>query len=169
MTPEGTLSLVVFLMTSSAVLLAAILVSGRKARLDARLEDLSGSGDVAPDALSMADFARSALPRMGSALVPTDEGERSLLKSRLIQAGFYGRQAMPIFLGVKLLCMVAPALVGFAVSTVGLLPMQKAVLGGACLGILGMIGPSFWLDGAKKKRQGKFRRALPDALDLLVI
>jgi tight adherence protein C len=32
-----------------------------------------------------------------------------------------------------------------------------------------MIGPSFWLDGRKKKRQTNFRRSLPDALDLLVI
>jgi len=32
-----------------------------------------------------------------------------------------------------------------------------------------MIGPSFWLDGCKKKRQTSFRRSLPDALDLLVI
>jgi tight adherence protein C len=37
------------------------------------------------------------------------------------------------------------------------------------MGILGMIGPSFWLDSAKAKRQTMFRRALPDALDLLVI
>jgi tight adherence protein C len=32
-----------------------------------------------------------------------------------------------------------------------------------------MIGPSFWLEGRKDKRQTSFRRALPDALDLLVI
>ena len=47
--------------------------------------------------------------------------------------------------------------------------MRYAVLGGACLGIGGMIGPSFWLDSQKKKRQTNFRRALPDALDVLVI
>jgi len=32
-----------------------------------------------------------------------------------------------------------------------------------------MIGPSFWLDRRKKARQMAFRRALPDALDVLVI
>jgi tight adherence protein C len=32
-----------------------------------------------------------------------------------------------------------------------------------------MIGPSFWLDSRKGARQTTFRRALPDALDLLVI
>ena len=32
-----------------------------------------------------------------------------------------------------------------------------------------MIGPSFWLDDRRKRRQVKLRRALPDALDVLII
>jgi tight adherence protein C len=169
LTSEGIITLVVFLMASSLVLMVYTLVSGRRARLDARLTDLAGGGEGPPETTSMADFARSTLPRMGTALVPSDEGERTLLRSRLVHAGFYGRQAMPIFLGAKMLLMAAPALLGFAAGTVGLLPEQYGLLGGACLGILGMIGPSFWLDSMKAGRQSKFRRALPDALDLLVI
>ena len=169
MTSEGMITLVAFLMASSGVLLVFTLVSGRNSRLDARLDDLSGRGDSHPEPDAMAAFARTALPRMGTALVPTDEEERTLLKTRLIHAGFYGRQAMPIFLGVKMLLMVAPALVGLAAGMVGLTTVQYGVIGGACLGILGMIGPSFWLDNMKAKRQSRFRRALPDALDVLVI
>jgi tight adherence protein C len=168
-TSEGIITLVAFLMVSSVVLMVYTLVSGRRAQLDDRLGDLTGQGETPPETTSMADFARSALPRMGTALVPSDAEERTLLRTRLIHAGFYGRQAMPIFLGVKMLLMVAPTLVGFAAGTVGLLPVRSGLLGGACLGILGMIGPSFWLDSQKAKRQTKFRRALPDALDLLVI
>jgi tight adherence protein C len=176
MTPEGTITLVVFLMASSAVLLAWTLIGGRRARVDARLDVLSGrvgggavGGLPGDPPTTMAKFARDTLPRMGTALVPTDEEERSQLKGRLINAGFYGRQAMAIFLGVKMILMVAPAGLGFAAAVAGLLPMQPAVLGGACLGILGMIGPSFWLDKKKAARQSTFRRALPDALDVLVI
>ncbi len=169
MTSEGMISLVVFLMASSAVLLIFMLVWGRKAPLDDRLDDLSGKARFQAESRSVADFARSALPRMGTALVPTDDGERNLLKTRLVQAGFYSRQAMPVFLGVKMLLMVAPALIGFALGTVGLVPLRAAVMAGACLGMLGMIGPSFWLDRMKSRRQGLFRRGLPDALDLMVI
>ena len=43
----------------------------------------------------------TTLPRIGTALVPTDEEERTLLKTRLIHAGLYSRQAMAVFLGVK--------------------------------------------------------------------
>lgn len=180
MTPEGTITLVVFLMTSSAVLLTWTLIGGRRARLDTRLDDLSGRGRARgvvlggtpgdlPPSSTMAQFARDTLPKMGTSLVPTDEAQRSQLKGRLINAGFYGRQAMAIFLGVKMLLMVAPAGLGFAAGVVGLVPLRLGVLGGACLGILGMIGPSFWLDKKKAARQSRFRRALPDALDVLVI
>ena len=49
---------------------------------------------------------------MGQRLVPEDEEERTQLQTRLIHAGLYGRQAMVVFLGVKMLLMVAPPLVG---------------------------------------------------------
>src|SRR5688500_2174078 len=111
MTSEGMITLVAFLMASSGVLLVFSLVSGRSSRLNTRLDDLMGRGDSVEVPDSMASFARTALPRMGTALVPTDEEERTLLKSRLIHAGLYGRQAMPIFLGAKLLLMIAPALI----------------------------------------------------------
>ena len=169
MSSEGMITLVAFLMASSGVLLVFTLVSGRNSRLYTRLDDLMGRGDSQHEPDSMASFARTALPRMGTALVPTDEEERTLLKTRLIHAGFYGRQAMPIFLGVKMLLMVSPALVGLAAGLVGLTTVQYGVIGGGCAGILGMIGPSFWLDNMKAKRQSRFRRALPDALDVLVI
>lgn len=168
-TPETMVPLLVFLMVSSALLLAFTLVGGRRTRLDARLDDLSGRAEALPEPDAMAEFARTALPRMGTALLPEDEQQRTLLQSRLVHAGLYGRQAMVFFLGVKLLLMIAPALVGLAAGAAGLLPLRVAVLGGACAGILGMIGPSFWLDRRKTARQMNFRRALPDALDVLVI
>jgi tight adherence protein C len=76
---------------------------------------------------------------------------------------------MVVFLGVKTVLMIAPTLLGVAASIVGLVTMQEGLIFGACLGIGGLIGPSFWLDQMKRKRQTNFRRALPDALDVLVI
>jgi tight adherence protein C len=106
---------------------------------------------------------------MGTHLVPTDEGERTRLQARLVQAGVYGKQAMPLFLGVKFLMMVGPAIVGTLAGAAGLIPIQKGVIFGACFGIVGMIGPSFWLDRKKARRQLTLRRGLPDALDVIVI
>jgi tight adherence protein C len=167
---EVTIMLVVFLVASTGVLLVITLVGGGRTRVDDRIDELTGhvAAPVA-DQSAMATLAMTTLPRVGTALVPTNDAERTLLNTRLIHAGLYSRQAMAIFLGVKVLLMVSPALIGLAAGSVGLVPLRPAVLTGGCLGIFGMVGPSFWLDSKKSQRQSNFRRALPDALDVLII
>jgi tight adherence protein C len=175
MTTEALITLIVFLMTSSGALLIYTLVSGKRTRLDVRLGELEPRGSLgstgSPAARSAqpSSFSQTTLPRLGTALMPDNERERTLLRTRLIQAGLYGRQTLPLFLGVKLLLIIVPALTAAMLALSGLVATEVAMLAGGCLGIAGMIGPSFWLDGRKKKRQTSFRRALPDALDLLVI
>lgn len=147
----------------------ALIASSRKARLDARLQEIKTGKALGEAGPVMRRMARAALPKIGSHLMPKDAKEKSRLQARLIQAGFYGRQAMVAFLGVKMLMMVGPAMVGLAAGMAGLAPVKNALLYGACLGIFGMIGPSMWLDKKKVKRQIAFRRGLPDALDVIVI
>jgi tight adherence protein C len=161
--------LVAFVIVSSLTLLVATLVGGRRTRLDVRLRDLSGASGPAPDRDAMEQLARSALPKIGAQLVPDNEEERKLLEARLIHAGLYGRQAMVFYLGVKILLMIAPALIGLAAGLAGLVPASHGVLVGSVSGAIGMIGPSFWLDKKKVARQIAIRRALPDALDVIVI
>src|SRR5438876_8671381 len=101
------LALAAFLMATSLVLLVSVLASGRKNRLQARLEDLAGRGspesDVVADPHGMAQLARSALPALGTPLLPKSEEDRTRLQARLMHAGLYGRQAMVLFSGVKML------------------------------------------------------------------
>jgi tight adherence protein C len=156
-------------MVSSLTLLVATLVDGRKSRLDVRLKALSGAGLPAPEKEPIEEFARTTLPKLGARLVPTDQEERTQLQARLDRAGLYDRQAMLRFLGVKLLLMIAPALLAAPACFASLLPPVHAVLLGVISCVIGMIGPSFWLDSRKTRRQIGFRRALPDALDVMVI
>jgi tight adherence protein C len=168
--PRMIITVVAVLGAGALVPLLVALGDRRRSRLDSRLRGLQDRVDPEPDDRPvMSKIARSALPKFGSKLVPENESERTLLQSRLVHAGFYSRQAMGVFLGVKLLLMVGPALVGLIIGLVGLVPVRQGVLIGAFMGITGMIGPGFWLDGKKKKRQTGFRRALPDALDVIVI
>jgi tight adherence protein C len=160
---------VAFLAASSLAGLVFLLVGGRKDRLDQRLDDLTGIGGTNPERDVVASFARSALPKIGAPLVPKDEEERTRLQARLIHAGYYSRQAMVVFFGVKVLLMVGPAFLGLALGAIGLVPISYGLFGGALLGAFGMVGPSFWLDNRKAARQASLRRALPDALDVLVI
>lgn len=168
-----------FLTVSTLVLLVSLLITGRKKRLDTRLEEISDNVKAAERGDALGQLAKATLPRMGSTLMPEDEAERSRLQTRLIHAGLYKPQAMPWFLGVKMLLMVGPTLFGLTAASLGVVPVMRAgafsspyfvgLVLGAIFGILGMILPSYWLDQRKAKRQSQLRRALPDALDALVI
>jgi tight adherence protein C len=172
MPADGIVTLTAFLTASSLVLMVSLVLGDRRGRLESRLKELAGRGEAgptAPDRNSITRLAETTLPKIGTPFVPSDEDERTKLQTRLIHAGLYGRQAMVVFLGSKVFLMFAPTALGAVAGTLGLVAMQTGLLVGACCGILGMIGPSFWLDQKKSKRQASFRRALPDALDLLVI
>jgi len=170
---NGILTLSAFVMASSLVLLVSLVMTDRRGRLEARLKDLSGQADGGgPAALEQKSFtklAETALPKIGTPFIPSDEGERTKLQTRLIHAGLYGRQAMVVFLGLKVFLMFAPTVLGVVAGTLGLVTMQTGLVCGAGCAIAGMIGPSFWLDRQKLKRQTNFRRALPDTLDVMVI
>jgi tight adherence protein C len=160
------LALVAF---SGFALVLLLLTARQKGRLENRLEGLSDQGDSTPEVDNVAKLARKALPKMGAALLPQDEEKRSRLQARLMHAGFYQRQAMLFFLGVKMALMVGPPALGLAAGLLGLVDLSTGFICGVIVGAGGLIGPNFWLDYRKKDRQTSFRRALPDALDLLVI
>jgi tight adherence protein C len=168
MTTQGMIALSVAGVGGVGVVLAGLL-GHRDERLASRLDDMA-EGPKSPGVRPlMADLARSTLPKVGTALVPEDEEERTKLQTRLRHAGLYGRQAMVIFLGVKLILMVLPATVGFLLGMAHVVSPKYGMIAGGILSVGGMVGPSFWLDSRKKKRQMILRRSLPDALDVMVM
>jgi tight adherence protein C len=173
MSQSLTMPMLTALGVGGLVSLLMLLVPNRLKRLDDRLKRINDKGGTAPtpnvDRATVTRLARQALPKVGNALVPEDEEQRSRLQSRLYHAGLYGRQAMKLYLGVKMILMVAPTIFGVIAGLTGTVPMLKAVLAGVYAGSMGLIGPGYWLGMKKKARQIRFRRALPDALDILVI
>jgi tight adherence protein C len=97
------------------------------------------------------------------------EERRKKLGERLVQAGLYKRNSVAFFYLTQAALGGIPVLIGFAAATLGYTTMPAALLFGAMTGIAGIVVPGFWLDAQKRKRQTAMRRALPDALDLLVI
>ena len=91
------------------------------------------------------------------------------IRARLIQAGFYGRQASVWLSVTKVLSLLIPFAFALAVTYLTSIPLKTTGAFAAFTGILGIIGPSFVLDNLKKKRQQCIRRAIPDALDILGI
>lgn len=108
--------------------------------------------------------------RLGQQSAVRDPAKLSLLRTRLMQAGFYNREAPVIYLGVK-----AAALVVATIGVVLTLPMivgGKAGMGGlivACvLAGLAIMGPEQVLKSRKASREREYADGFPDLLDLLV-
>ena len=160
---------VAFLLVTSAAVGVGLFLSGRGSKLDARIGEMAGRARPEEKVETVAQMARVALPKMGQIIVPDDEDERTKLRARLVQAGLYHRQAMHIFLGVKLAMLGLATVVGIGLTTTKILPPTQALPLASALFLAGMVGPSFWLDKVKAKRQSILRRGLPDALDVLII
>mgnify|MGYP001463925392 CR=1 FL=1 len=161
----------VFGFTVAAATLAGLALSNHRGRLAERLDDLSGKRrreeKEKPEAV--ARIARAALPKLGKVIVPEDEQERNRLSARLVQAGLYNHQAIYLFLGVKLSILLAALVLGVGLAASGAGASPKVMASALALFLVGMVGPSLWLDSRKKERQLRLRRALPDALDVLII
>ena len=98
-------------------------------------------------------------------VLPKSQAEISVVKQRLIRAGYRKESELKAFYGSKVL---VPLLLCVMSLVSGLGSLSPLFVYGACL-VVGFLGPDFWLGRQIKKRQGKIRRGLPDVLDLLVI
>ncbi len=98
-------------------------------------------------------------------VLPKSQQEVSVVKQRLIRAGYRKESTVKIFNGSK---VVVPLMLCIVALVTGLGDLSPFFVYAVCLG-LGFLAPDFWLGRQIKKRQSKIRRGLPDVLDLLVI
>ena len=163
-----------FLVVSSLVVLIVVLAGGRTEPLEARLSGTSGSsgsGNFDDRDLLGDDAAPSSklTGLLGGLLTPVREEGRRKLGDRLIQAGLYKRGSLPAYIVTRALSIIAPTAIGFGAHVLGMLTLTQGLVAGVAAGLAGTIAPSFWLDHQRKKRQTNIRRAMPDALDIIVV
>jgi tight adherence protein C len=159
----------VFLATSGFLLLLFVLLNRESRQAILRIRQMSPAERKPPTRGLLGALALSNLPKVGAPLLPSDEGKRRGLQEALLQAGIYNPQALRVFLGVKMLVISLgvglPIVVFLGHGISGSTALKAMIVGGA----LGMVLPSFWLISRKGRRQTNLRRALPDALDMLVL
>jgi len=97
------------------------------------------------------------------------EERKRKLRERMMHAGFYATTSGSLFMMFRLLLIGGSAGLGFLFSTISQLTLVQGIGAGAVCGVAATLAPSFWLDRLKGSRQTKIRRALPDALDVLVV
>jgi tight adherence protein C len=98
-------------------------------------------------------------------VLPKSQAEVSIVRQRLIRAGYRKDAAVNVFYGSKVLAPLLLVALAWVSGAVSLGPLFVIVLS-LCLGFM---GPDFWLGRQIKKRQKRIRLGLPDVLDLLII
>lgn len=112
-----------------------------------------------------------AIRRLGQQSAVRDPAKLSVLRTQLIQAGYFNREAPVIFLGVKAAAMAAAT----AVVVLFVLPMMvkgdsgpAGMLMALVFSGAAMIGPEQVLKGRRQTREREYAEGFPDLLDLLV-
>lgn len=172
------LLLTVLLVAISAALAALFLAEvspGRESVLARRLEELEmAGGDTTPDILRrrrrqlQADRLLGILEAVGNR---AESRRRDIggLRLYLTQAGHPGPTAAPVYLGSRILLPCA-----LAAATITLMPplgfsAAWVLVAVAWFGVVGYVLPAVYVGSQRRSRQKEMQKALPDALDLLVV
>lgn len=105
----------------------------------------------------------SAFGRLG-AVAPRSVSETGKLQQRLVTAGYRGREALVVFLGIR----VGVTLLCFIALATPILKRPNLMLALAAGGV-GYVASGMVLARMAKRRQHRMRLGLADALDLLVV
>ncbi|MFO0967334.1 MAG: type II secretion system F family protein [Gemmataceae bacterium] len=98
------------------------------------------------------------------------QGERTSLQARLASAGFTNPRALSRYVTARMaLMIIIPLVVGLGSYLLGYLSDQAAAMAALSGGGVAFVAPGLWLEQRIRRRKETLRRALPDALDMLVL
>lgn len=170
---DPTLFISIFVMTACLVGLLGVVVSGTRGQLAKRMSGIASldhtGSETTFEETNLENLAVRVIPKLAVPLIPREEEEQGKLKVRLVQAGWYGENAMSLFLGIKMTSMLLPLILGALAGLSGLVSMQMAVVLGALGGAIGLVAPNIWLSNRIAWRQAEIRRSLPDGIDMIVV
>ena len=130
----------------------------------------NGVGRTRPAAGGIGAQLMGTIRTLGQQSAVKDPAKLSVLRSRLMQAGFYNREAPVIYLGVRAVALAAATL--GVMMLVPMLAGGKGGMGGIAIagGLAGaaILGPDQVLKVRRVKREREYSDGFPDLLDLLV-
>jgi len=170
------IALLIAVAVTGVVLLAAQLFPATSDVIQ-RLQAMPGSEGRAAVQRRQRQERSERLQQLLSALgskVQSGTGTRETEATRLLLgAGYVGAGALPVYYGVKLAAAVGIGVVFFTASpTIAQalsLPRGLILLIGVWGAVLGWVAPTFIVAARAKRRKKEMLRALPDALDLMVV
>jgi tight adherence protein C len=146
----------------------------RSQAVSQRLDDLQAAGGTSRSILQrrrraeQTEKLKSVVQAFGES-IQERSGAQGAVRLRLIQAGYPSAAAVPLYLGTRVLL---PAALG--IGSLLLLPILgvsaiKVILGVIYFTGLGYVLPTMMVGIRIRRRQKEMQRALPDALDMLVV
>jgi tight adherence protein C len=149
---------------------AAVPGNALSARLAGLKERVKGNGLVQTKKERFKlDFSMATLKRLVEKLKLTRGTEAETTAGLLAKAGYRSREALIVYMGLRvLLPVIFTTLVFIIVASMHLAMMQLA-LTGASIAVVATYLPPMVLKRMISARNKRFTRALPDVLDLLVI
>lgn len=112
----------------------------------------------------LAPFLNSVFAKLGKTAKSNDK-----LRVNLMLAGNPGNLTPAMFTGMRLVLAISLFVVVFLVGKLAGLTLGSLIQWSGVAGALGFLLPAMWLGRQIKKRKKLILKALPDALDLLVI
>ena len=143
--------------------LAFLLLAIRSLRQ--RRQAAMGIEPVAQVPMDVPDGTKAS--RFGALLAPKDAEAIKELKSRVNQAGLYSRDAVDLYLTIRLSMLVGGFVLALLLSTLPTEPGLSVLIFMTVMG-LAVVGPGIWLGMRTKARQMEILNTLPTTVDLLV-
>ncbi len=171
------LTVTVVLVAVSAALAALFLVEvapGRQSVLARRLEELEAAADGTPEVLLrrrrqlQAAKLQGILEAIGSRL-ESRQRDIGALRLYLIQAGYPGATAPAVYLGSRLALPAVLAVAALTLMPALGFPLAWNLIAAFWFTVVGYVFPAMWVGSQRRARQKQMQKALPDALDLLVV
>jgi tight adherence protein C len=144
--------------------------ASQRAQRRSRLSTGPSAGAAADPAANLLAGAIAGVRQVGDRIAIQDPARISALRSKLMQAGFFSREAVTFYLGARVVAM------GLATgATLLTLPFATAhsggfgaTLAGGLFALLALLGPEQILKSRIADREREYREGFPDLLDLLV-
>src|SRR5690348_12253796 len=160
----GAIAAIVYWVSKSFVL------SKDDTKLRSRLTDTGGGPQsVDREKRSMKQDVVPMLQKIGQAaaepFMPKTRERQSSMRKNLGYAGIYSPSAMKVMTGFKVIFLCMGLAIGYGVGE----SMDNTFLGLSLGGLIGYLGPTFWLKSKIKNNQRSLTLGLPDALDLMVV
>jgi tight adherence protein C len=167
--------LLIAISAGAVVLFLGEVVPGRQGALSRRLDELEASRGGTPEVLQRrkrqinAERLAGVIESLGQRRVDAGFKNVSELRLRLLQAGYVASSAVPTYLGLRVFLPLVFGIAAMIVLPATGFPIAGAVLITLWAVIFGHVAPSVRVGMRRKARMKEMQKALPDALDMLVV